>query len=373
MAGRIVLLGATGYTGALTATALAELAGDGAAELVLAGRNADRLAALADRIGGPPTVIADVADPASVLALVGRGDVLVTTVGPFARLGEPAVLAAVDAGAVYLDSTGEPPFIRRVFTEYGELARRGGAALFPAFGYDYVPGNLAGALALRAAGPAATSVRIGYFLVGDGQAGFSRGTARSLAGMLGEPGFALRGGALVDQPAAARLATFRVAGLDLDAVSVAGSEHLTLGRVHPGLTDVEVFIGWFGRRSGAVSRAARLGAPVLRLRPVAAATRAVARAVADRRTDPPPGSNDGQRSAVVAVASDAGGQELARVELDGIEAYQLTANLLAWAATTAAGGGVQATGALGPVDGFGLDELAAGCVQAGLHQVAVDT
>ena len=89
-------------------------------------------------------------------ALVERGDVLVSTVGPFARWGEPAVQAAIAAGAHYLDSTGEGSFIREVFERFGPGAQAAGCGLVTAFGYDWVPGNLAGALALRDAGEAAT-------------------------------------------------------------------------------------------------------------------------------------------------------------------------------------------------------------------------
>jgi short subunit dehydrogenase-like uncharacterized protein len=96
MAGRIVLFGATGYTGSLTAE---ELAAQGS-PAVLAGRSRERLEQLVDRIGGAFEIAAaDVARPESVAALVGRGDVLVTTVGPFAKFGAPAVRAAVGAGA----------------------------------------------------------------------------------------------------------------------------------------------------------------------------------------------------------------------------------------------------------------------------------
>ena len=66
----------------------------------------------------------------SVFAAVGPGDVLISTVGPFAKWGDAAVRAAIAAsGAVYLDSTGEPVFIRRVFEELGGAgrARRGHA------------------------------------------------------------------------------------------------------------------------------------------------------------------------------------------------------------------------------------------------------
>src|SRR5215212_7644027 len=156
MSARIVLFGATGYTGARTAEALVERG----ARPLLAGRAPARLSALAARLGGLETARADVTDPASVRALLEAGDVLVTTVGPFLQLGQAAVDAAVDAGAVYLDSTGEPPFVRGIFEDDGRRAADTGAALIPAFGLDYVPGNVAGALALAEAGDRAHRVDI---------------------------------------------------------------------------------------------------------------------------------------------------------------------------------------------------------------------
>ena len=119
MSGRIVLFGATGYTGRLTAEAMVAR-GD---RPVLAGRSPERLAALAAELGDLETAVADVADPATVRALVEAGDALVATVGPFARWGDPAVEAAIDAGACYIDSTGEPAFIRRVFERFGPRGR----------------------------------------------------------------------------------------------------------------------------------------------------------------------------------------------------------------------------------------------------------
>src|ERR1035437_4274537 len=176
MAGRIVLFGATGYTGTLVAE---ELAAQGVAA-VLAGRNRERLEALRSRLIGDFTIeTADVAAPATVAALVGAGDVLVSTVGPFARFGRPAVSAAVTRGAHYLDSTGEPSFVRSVFDDFGPGAERAGVVLLPAFGYDCVPGHVAGALALEDAGAAAVQVDIGYFSSGGRWSG---GTLASLAG-----------------------------------------------------------------------------------------------------------------------------------------------------------------------------------------------
>ncbi|WP_228808286.1 saccharopine dehydrogenase NADP-binding domain-containing protein [Nocardia otitidiscaviarum] len=231
---KIVVFGATGYTGRLTAEALIAQ-GDSP---VLAGRDAAALATLAAELGGAATAVADVADPASVTALLERGDVLVTTVGPFLRHGGPALAAALAAGAHYLDSTGEGPFVRTVF-DHDEQARAAGVALLTALGFDYVPGNLAAGLALREA-PSAVRVDVGYFMDGPATSG---GTRASVAGMLFERGFALRDGNVVTEPAAAHLRDFDVAGKPRTAVSIPGSEHFALPRTHPNLRSIDVFLG----------------------------------------------------------------------------------------------------------------------------------
>src|SRR3954452_8840854 len=110
MAGRIVLFGATGYTGDLTARALV----DRGERPVLAARTEARVRALAEELGGLDWAVADVGDPGSVSALVSRGDVLVSTVGPFARWGEPAVRAAIGGRRRPLGSTGTAALHPRV-------------------------------------------------------------------------------------------------------------------------------------------------------------------------------------------------------------------------------------------------------------------
>src|ERR671925_111422 len=104
---------------------------------LLAGRSEEKLASLAADLGGLEWQRADVFRRNSVFDLVSEGDVLLSTVGPFAKWGEPAVGAAIAARGTYLDSTGEPAFIRRVFEEWGPSAERGGARLLTAMGYDF--------------------------------------------------------------------------------------------------------------------------------------------------------------------------------------------------------------------------------------------
>ena len=368
MATRIVLFGATGYTGDLTARALVARG----LRPVLAARSADRLAALAAELGGLETQVADVAAPESVRALVGRGDVLVSTVGPFARWGEPALDAAVGSGAHYIDSTGETAFIREVFERFGPGAQAAGCGLLTAMGYDWVPGNLAGALALRDAGAAATRVEIGYFMSGSaGSDGMSGGTRASAAGAMLEPSYAWRGGRLVRERGAARLRTFTIGGREKAGVSVGTSEHLALHRVHPGLRDVEVFLGWFGPASRGVQAFSLATAGITKIPGARGALRSlVGRAVKGSTGGPDAQARAKTGSVIVAEAKDPSGTVLASVRLEGVNGYDFTAAMLAWSAATAADGGLRGTGALGPVDGFGLDALEAGVAEAGISRVA---
>ena len=366
MPGRIVLFGATGYTGRLVAHSLV----DGGARPVLAGRNLESLADLSEDLGGGfETQAADVSRPETVRALVERGDVLVSTVGPFQKWGDAAVEAAIDAGAHYIDSTGEPPFIRRVFEEWGPRAKTAGCGLFTAFGYDYVPGNLAGALALEAAGDAAAKVAIGYFVSGGGadlRSAMSGGTAASAAGVVLAKGFAYRDGRIQGERPAKRVRTFAWDGKNLTGMSLGSTEHFALPRLHPGLGEVDVYLGWFGPASRPLQALSLLG----ELPGVQAAFSAVVGRVAKGSTGGPDAearSKSGSR--LVAEASDADGNVVSRVLMRGPNGYTFTGDVIAWGAQQAAAGGVQGVGALGPADGFGLRELEAGCAQAGLTRV----
>ena len=351
MAGRIVIFGATGYTGTLTARALVAQGG----RPVLAGRDGEALGRLADELGGLETALADVSEPRTVRALVERDDVLITTVGPFLEHGHAALDAAVDAGAHYLDCAGEPPFIREVFESYGPKAR---SALLPAFGYDYVPGNLAAALALDRVGDDGFRVDIGYFVGGgDMLRGVSVGTLESVAGVATAPMYTFRG--RIHDERRPRVRDFEVAGRSRMGLTIGASEHFALPASYPALYEVNVYFGWFGR-------ATRMAAILPRGRVAALGARlglgAMAR-LARRRE-----GKSTLTSRIVAVAYDAEGALLTDVHLSGGDPYEFTAGALSWAACQAAHGMVE-SGALGPVKAFGLSELEAGCATAGISRV----
>jgi short subunit dehydrogenase-like uncharacterized protein len=360
MASRIVIFGATGFTGTLLAE---RLAAQGASP-VLAGRSEESVRALAEPLGLEWRT-ADAMRQNSVFALLEPGDVLVSLVGPFVKWGEPAVRAAIAAKGIYIDSTGEPPFIRRVFEEFGPPAERAGAALLTAMGYDYVPGALAGALALEEAGPDALRVDVGYYAFG---AGVSAGTRRSAVGIVFDDGYAFRGGRLQSARIAERVRSFHAKGKDRDAISIGGAEHYTLPPVHHTLLEVNVYLGWFGALARPLQAGSLAGSVALRLPGV----RGALKAAGDRLVEvgggrDQPGSGI---SWVVAEAYDAAGERLSEVHLSGGEPYSLTAGLLAWAARRAAAQGSSGVGALGPVEAFGLRALEEGCREAGLDRVS---
>lgn len=360
----IVLFGATGHTGRMTAQALVRAG----ARPVLAGRDSSALAHLAEVLGGLETAVADATRPdGTIAALLDAGDVLVSTVGPFTRLGEPAVRAAVEAGAHYLDSAGEPAFVRRVFEHHGPAAADR-CTLVTACGFEHVPGNLAGALALQEAGTDAARVDTATFVA---ERTVSAGTLRSVAGVAAGGSFAYRDGALRDERPAARTRSFDVDGRTRVAVSYGGSEHLALPRLAPDLREVDVWLGLLApapllRAAPALSAAARL--PGVRVA-VRTAGEAVGRLAGRRRAPDADRAAAVGRCRVVAVASDRAGEPLARVDLAGPGSYRFTADILAWAAQQAAAGHLQRQGAAGPVEAFGLEALEEGCAACGLVRV----
>jgi short subunit dehydrogenase-like uncharacterized protein len=144
----IVVFGATGFTGQLTAEYLARTA---PADLrwALAGRNHGKLERLRDGLAAiDPThaemalLHADTGDPASMRAVAESTKVVITTVGPYILYGEPIVAACAAVGTTYVDLTGEPEFVDRMWLGYHDQATRTGARLIHSCGFDSIPYDL---------------------------------------------------------------------------------------------------------------------------------------------------------------------------------------------------------------------------------------
>lgn len=368
------MFGATGFTGRLTAR---ELVRTGAAP-VLVGRSGDALEALVAELtpeapgGRPPTLeVADTTHPGSLRRLLhSPDDVIVSAVGPYSRLGSVAVEAAIDAGCAYVDCAGEPAFIRTVFETHGPRAERTGARLLTAMGFDFTPGNLAGALLIeRLADQGLARLDIGYFVVG--QFGPSGGTIASAAGIMLDPSFGFRSGSVVRERPGARLRSFMVAGRPNSGLSMGGSEIFTLPRLAPELTDISVHVGWAGRWARAASAASGLAAGARQVPGIGSAMGAVIRGALGSSDAEGPSEHmrAGARSVVIAEAATADNQPLGRIQVEGPNPYDLTAALLTWSARMLSRRADKDVGAMGPVAAFGLDALVSGCLALGLAEV----
>jgi len=362
---RIVIFGATGYTGALLARALVERG----ARPILAGRSYEKLSLLAAELGHLETHIADVSDPASIREILREGDVLVSTVGPFLRWGDAAISAAIDAGAIYLDSTGEPGFIRKVYEHYGPIASGRSSTLLTAFGFDWVPGNLASALALMQAGQSATRIEVSYLL--NGTSAESGGAQASAFAALIAPSFAYKNGQLISEHTAARAIRVKdINGKSRWVLSSGGTEHLTMPKHFPQLKDVEVGLGLYGVSSIAIPCVSTALNASMKVPFLASFIRNLMQRSAVGSTG---GPSDEERAAgstnVIARAYSSDHKLINSVALAGVDGFSFTANFLAWAAIHAATHGVQAKGALGPVQAFGIEALTEGVRQSGLSLI----
>jgi len=138
----IVVYGASGFVGVLTAGHLAAHAPAGT-RIALAGRSAERLAAVRSRLGVEwPVLVADADDVPALERLAAAAHVVITTVGPYAKYGRALARACAAAGTDYVDLTGEVIFARASADENHETARSTGARIVHSCGFDSIPSDL---------------------------------------------------------------------------------------------------------------------------------------------------------------------------------------------------------------------------------------
>ncbi|MFE7168534.1 saccharopine dehydrogenase family protein [Streptomyces sp. NPDC057616] len=174
----IVLFGATGFVGVLTAEYLAAHAPDGL-RWAVAGRSASKLEQLRERLPGGEKIgvlRADVSDPDALRELAGQARVVATTVGPYITYGEELVAACADSGTDYLDLCGEPEFVDLTYVRHDARARETGARLVHACGYDSIPHDLGAYFTVRQL-PEGVPLTVDAYVTAD--ATFSGGTFAS--------------------------------------------------------------------------------------------------------------------------------------------------------------------------------------------------
>jgi len=178
----VVVFGATGFTGALTARYLAQQAKPGT-RWAVAGRSRDKLARVLETIGADvPLVIADTTDAASMRALAASTKVVITTVGPYIAYGEPLVDACAAEGTAYVDLTGEPEFMDRMYVRHHRRAAVTGARIVHACGFDSIPHDLGVHFTVQHL-PEGVPIHVDGYVRAGGTA--SGGTVASALGIMG--------------------------------------------------------------------------------------------------------------------------------------------------------------------------------------------
>ncbi|HET6611870.1 MAG TPA: saccharopine dehydrogenase NADP-binding domain-containing protein [Kofleriaceae bacterium] len=343
---KVCLYGATGLTGSLIAR---ELSARGV-PLVVSGRSPKRLAELAENLASENLEVrAAPADAPAALAEAMAGcDVVVSAAGPFSAIGEPIIAAAIDAGASYLDTTGEQAFMRDIYERYESRARKRGVAVVPGFAFEVAIGDLAAACAAQSLGGDGPmdEVVIGYAF---DELHTSRGTRLSLMA-------SLAAGALVwdrdrwesVSPAAERRRiAFPLPFGTREAVSFASGEVITVPR-HIATRRAQAYVT-YGAPSSAVRWAQRaLSAFGPAIAPIARSP------VGDRIRDslgqirraPDESARRASRFAVVAECHR--GFARTRVAVCGADPYGLSSRIIALGVTALAGD--HGAGVLAPAD-----------------------
>ncbi len=338
MAGRILVFGAGGYSGRMV---VEELVRQGI-PMALADRKRERLDALIQEFGidaDVPRHVADVDQPETLPPMFADGvRTVINCVGPFLRLGEPVVAAAVAAGVHYLDLSGEPPFITQIINRYDTAARERGCAVVPTCGTEYALANWAAALAARGLEPV-DYLSTTFGITRDRP---SKGTQRSFFLALAQPGLGWRNGQQVPYPPARQMRRVRLPapfGRRLALNSPLG-DLIQIPR-HIQVTTMDSYLALpapLGLLLGG------LGPTLPRVSPL------IGRILEPITRNPPPDFVEQSLCVVKATARSAKGRR--NVILMGRQVYRLAAAIVTWCALQTLEPGFTARGVLGPAEAF---------------------
>jgi short subunit dehydrogenase-like uncharacterized protein len=313
----LVVYGATGFTGRLVVDEARRLG----LEPILAGRDPRALERMAEATGAPEVRVADATRPATLEKTFDGAGVVVSCAGPFARLGEPVLRAAIGAGAHYLDTTGEQLWMARMMDLLSADAERSGTTAILAHAFEYAIGDCAARIAVEET-PGAETVEVVNRVEGFGA---TRGTKKSALDALSKPALAFVNGRRREEPQLAQRARVRFPDEDEDcvALSFGGGEVLSAPGFAPTVRNVRAYVAmpavmaalapWAARGAGLV-----LGARLRRL--LESRIDAGAKGPGAERRDQP--------WWVLARARAAGGKGT-RVTASGYDVYGITAVICA--------------------------------------------
>jgi hypothetical protein len=376
----VLVYGATGFTGSLIARALRAKSLD----LVLSGRDASRLEVLAGSLaasgGGSLTVRPAPAHDSTLLEQAMAGvRMVVACAGPFGRVGEPVVAAAVQKGVPYLDIAAEQEFLRVIYERYESPARKRGVLVLPGMGLEVAIGDFAAHLAARAAAgtaigaapgpdelPRVDEVAVAYAL---NRFPPTAGTRLTATDALSSPSWVWIGDRWDPIPPLAerRVVNFGPVMGERSTLSFPAGEVVSVPRhVHAGRVQTFLSVLDAGPVGDFTTRLARLVSPAI---PALFRSAIGAQLRAQVGTELARPSPTDRRFASFAVACVARLRfEDARIVLTGVDPYGVTTEVMSWAVETLLGRmeqGILPTGVRAPSEIFApadaLDTLITRC------------
>ena len=145
----VILYGATSFVGQITAHYLINFLSnaknkDGSnVTWAIAGRDEEKLNELQSKLESKvDIIIANSKDSASLDEMTKQTQVIISTVGPYLKYGEPLIKSCAENGTDYVDLTGEAIFIKDMMDKYQETAKQSGARIVNSCGFDSIPSDL---------------------------------------------------------------------------------------------------------------------------------------------------------------------------------------------------------------------------------------
>lgn len=340
----VLLFGATGYTGNLTAESL----GRRGADFVVAGRSREKLDALAARTGASDVRVAAVGDVDSLVDALADVKVIITCVGPFQQLGETAAEAAIRSGVHYVDSTGEAGFIEKLKRSYDARAQEAGVVMAPAMGFDEVPADVA--LSLAVEGMSEADAVVTYSMPKQA----STGTMRTiLANIARSDGRWVTDGTSESVATGSRRRWAPMPPPLGPKLSV--SLPFSIGEIAPLHLDLDS-LQLYGVVPRYQANAMRFSMPIVKVALGAKPVQGIVDKVLDRRAAGPTDElRHADKWAILAEARS--GNQWRNVALMGTDVYGLTAETLAAGAMKLAQDGSEGAGVMAPVQAVGLETL----------------
>ena len=186
-----LIYGANGYTGEL----ITRFAAERGLKPILAGRNAEKIEALANKYGFEFRVF-DLSDSSGLYTALQEVEFVLHCAGPFSLTSELMVEACIRSKRHYLDITGEIAVFEAMAAR-DNLAKEAGVMVMPGVGFDVVPSDCL-ARHLKDRLPSATHLTLAFYGLGR----ISHGTQATMTMNVGRGGAVRQNGEITSVPAA---------------------------------------------------------------------------------------------------------------------------------------------------------------------------